>query len=168
MTENKKFKRLVRARAARTGESYSTSFARLRARKTEEAPMTDTENPEAPIPEEPTSGDSEIFSCSFCGKSQKDVKKLIAGPGNYICDECVALCAEIISEDADSEIKPSEEQLAAAWSAMLKTRAKAARTAEAELSKVARQARAKGLDWTSIASSLGISTEEAESRYGAG
>jgi len=163
MTENKKFKRLVRARAARTGESYSTSLQHLRARKTEETKMTETETPEAPTPEE-----SDIIHCSFCGKSQKDVKKLIAGPGSYICDECVALCAEIISEDADSEIKPSEEQLAAAWSAMLKTRAKAAQTAEVELSKLARQARAKGLDWTSIASSLDISTEEAESRYGAG
>jgi len=168
MTENKKFKRLVRARAARTGESYSTSLQHLRARKTEEAPMTDTENPEAPIPEEPTSGDSEIFSCSFCGKSQKDVKKLIAGPGSYICDECVALCADIISEDSDAELQPSEERVAAALLAMLKTSATGAQTAEAGLAKMVRQARRKGLDWTSIASSLGISADEAESRYGAG
>ncbi len=45
-------------------------------------------------------GDSgEILKCSFCGKSQKHVKKLIAGPGVYICDECVDLCNEIIEEE---------------------------------------------------------------------
>ena len=37
--------------------------------------------------------------CSFCGKSQKQVKKLIAGPGVYICDECIDLCNEIIEEE---------------------------------------------------------------------
>src|SRR3954447_17933347 len=37
--------------------------------------------------------------CSFCGKSQRQVKKLIAGPGVYICDECIDLCNEIIDEE---------------------------------------------------------------------
>lgn len=41
--------------------------------------------------------------CSFCGKSQREVKKLIAGPSVYICDECVALCNEIISEESTRE-----------------------------------------------------------------
>ena len=43
------------------------------------------------------SGD--LLKCSFCGKSQKQVKKLIAGPGVYICDECIDLCNEIIEEE---------------------------------------------------------------------
>ena len=43
------------------------------------------------------SGD--LFKCNFCGKSQKQVKKLIAGPGVYICDECIGLCNEIIEEE---------------------------------------------------------------------
>ncbi len=42
---------------------------------------------------------SELLKCSFCGKSQKQVKKLIAGPGVYICDECIELCNEIIEEE---------------------------------------------------------------------
>jgi len=47
---------------------------------------------------------SELLKCSFCGKSQKQVKKLIAGPGVYICDECIDLCNEIIEEElADTE-----------------------------------------------------------------
>ena len=41
----------------------------------------------------------ELLKCSFCGKSQKQVKKLIAGPGVYICDECIDLCNEIIDEE---------------------------------------------------------------------
>jgi ATP-dependent Clp protease ATP-binding subunit ClpX len=41
--------------------------------------------------------------CSFCGKSQKEVKKLIAGPGVYICDECIELCNDIIAEERDRD-----------------------------------------------------------------
>jgi ATP-dependent Clp protease ATP-binding subunit ClpX len=42
---------------------------------------------------------AELLKCNFCGKSQKQVKKLIAGPGVYICDECIELCNEIIEEE---------------------------------------------------------------------
>ena len=41
---------------------------------------------------------ADLLKCSFCGKSQKQVQQLIAGPGVYICDECVELCNEIIEE----------------------------------------------------------------------
>lgn len=44
---------------------------------------------------------ADLLKCSFCGKSQKQVKKLIAGPGVYICDECIDLCNEIIEEELD-------------------------------------------------------------------
>ena len=37
-------------------------------------------------------------SCSFCGKRQDQVRKLVAGPGVWICDQCVALCVEIVAE----------------------------------------------------------------------
>ena len=54
------------------------------------------------------SGD--LLKCSFCGKSQKQVKKLIAGPGVYICDECIDLCNEIIEEElSDSADMPFDE-----------------------------------------------------------
>ncbi len=49
---------------------------------------------------ETTSG---LLRCSFCGKSQNEVKKLIAGPGVYICDECIELCNDIISEERERE-----------------------------------------------------------------
>src|SRR5881398_3329891 len=55
-------------------------------------------------------GDSDLLKCSFCGKSQKQVKKLIAGPGVYICDECIDLCNEIIEEELaeSNEVKWDE------------------------------------------------------------
>ncbi|NLE11823.1 MAG: ATP-dependent Clp protease ATP-binding subunit ClpX, partial [Actinobacteria bacterium] len=54
-------------------------------------------------------GGSEQLLCSFCGKSQRQVKKLIAGPGVYICDECIDLCNEIIDEECTHE--PAELDL---------------------------------------------------------
>ena len=61
-------------------------------------------------------GKASDLICSFCGKSQDEVKKLIAGPSVYICDECIALCNEIIAEEYEREeatkganvLKPSE------------------------------------------------------------
>ncbi len=44
----------------------------------------------------------EKLFCSFCGKSQEIVKKLVAGPGVYICDECIDLCNEIVADEWDS------------------------------------------------------------------
>src|SRR3954447_8656760 len=63
----------------------------------------------------PTDSNEQLL-CSFCGKSQRQVKKLIAGPGVYICDECIDLCNEIIDEeltappsfDIDNLPKPKE------------------------------------------------------------
>ena len=51
-----------------------------------------------------------IFHCSFCGKSQHEVRKLIAGPSVYVCDECVLLCNDIINEEGreDKTATPSD------------------------------------------------------------
>jgi len=53
----------------------------------------------------------ELLKCSFCGKSQKQVKKLIAGPGVYICDECIDLCNEIIEEELTETAELSFDDL---------------------------------------------------------
>src|SRR5699024_8696539 len=55
------------------------------------------------------SGD--LLKCSFCGKSQKQVKKLIAGPGVYICDECIELCNEIIESEVEDAQESGLEEL---------------------------------------------------------
>ena len=49
------------------------------------------------------------LSCSFCAKTQREVKKLIAGPGVYICDECIGLCNDIIAEQAEREAESEGE-----------------------------------------------------------
>src|ERR1700709_1758838 len=53
----------------------------------------------------------DLLKCSFCGKSQKQVKKLIAGPGVYICDECIDLCNEIIEEELSEGSELGLEEL---------------------------------------------------------
>ena len=52
---------------------------------------------------------AELLKCNFCGKSQKQVRKLIAGPGVYICDECIGLCNEIIEEELGQPDAPAEK-----------------------------------------------------------
>jgi ATP-dependent Clp protease ATP-binding subunit ClpX len=57
-----------------------------------------------------TSETGDVFKCSFCGKSQKQVERLISGPGVYICEECIELCNEIIAEEIQAAQPASEEQ----------------------------------------------------------
>ena len=60
--------------------------------------------------------DKKQLKCSFCGKNQDQVRRLIAGPGVYICDECIELCSEIITDEFEENVqvdvntlpKPSE------------------------------------------------------------
>ena len=57
-----------------------------------------------------TSENGDVFKCSFCGKSQKQVERLISGPGVYICEECIELCNEIIAEEIQAAQPAVEEQ----------------------------------------------------------
>jgi ATP-dependent Clp protease ATP-binding subunit ClpX len=58
------------------------------------------------------SGDSgKILYCSFCGKSQHEVRKLIAGPSVFICDECVELCNDIIREELEEKAAGARSHL---------------------------------------------------------
>ena len=52
-----------------------------------------------------TTNNKNILYCSFCGKSQHEVRKLIAGPTVFICDECVELCMDIIKEESKDTFK---------------------------------------------------------------
>ena len=61
--------------------------------------------------QENTSTDGKILYCSFCGKSQHEVRKLIAGPSVYICDECVELCNDIIREELEDVSSGEREKL---------------------------------------------------------
>ncbi|MEY4753458.1 MAG: ATP-dependent Clp protease ATP-binding subunit ClpX, partial [Pseudomonadota bacterium] len=68
------------------------------------------------MPEKKGSSGEKTLYCSFCGKSQHEVKKLIAGPSVFICDECIELCNDIIRDEAPaadgvSGAKPSRDDL---------------------------------------------------------
>ena len=54
------------------------------------------------------SGDGKLLHCNFCGKSQHEVRKLIAGPSVYVCDECVELCNDIIREELQESSEDTE------------------------------------------------------------
>ena len=58
---------------------------------------------------EKKTGDTDILRCSFCNKNQNDVRKLIAGPTVFICDECVDVCIDIIADDKRPDNKPQLE-----------------------------------------------------------
>jgi len=55
--------------------------------------------------------DGKLLYCSFCGKSQHEVRKLIAGPSVFICDECVELCNDIIREELDERAERGRDKL---------------------------------------------------------
>ena len=54
---------------------------------------------------------TDLLKCSFCGKSQKQVRRLIAGPGVYICNDCIEVCNEIIEEESVEVEEPQEMEL---------------------------------------------------------
>ena len=56
------------------------------------------------------SSSKDDLSCSFCGKGQKEVKKLIAGPNTYICNECVDLCCEIIEDEKEEQVVAEDQE----------------------------------------------------------
>ena len=55
--------------------------------------------------------DGKLLYCSFCGKSQHEVRKLIAGPSVFICDECVELCNDIIREELEDASETGHDKL---------------------------------------------------------
>ena len=56
-----------------------------------------------------TNDGGKLLFCSFCGKNQNEVRRLIAGPSVYICDECVDLCNDIISEEAQANVSEDSD-----------------------------------------------------------
>ncbi len=76
--------------------------------------MIDTGKPPLEIGKAMVKPNDSRLKCSFCTKSQDQVKKLIAGPGVYICDECVDLCNEILDEELLEGVPPSSPTESAA------------------------------------------------------
>jgi hypothetical protein len=63
----------------------------------------------------------DALSCSFCGKGQREIGKLIAGPEVFICDECVCLCTDIMLEESAGEMSAAAEAQRAKWQVLSST-----------------------------------------------
>jgi ATP-dependent Clp protease ATP-binding subunit ClpX len=119
-----------------------------------------------------TTADPHTLFCSFCGKSQHDIKKLIAGPGVFICNECVALCDKIIAETPDPDPStalpkidwpidvPTEQllrYLGAADSVLQRARDRVQDTVDV--------LRKREISWADIAGALKVSRQAAWERF---
>jgi ClpX C4-type zinc finger len=104
--------------------------------------------------------------CSFCGKSQHEVEKLIAGPAVYICDECVGLCNEILALEGPPRLMDelgdqSEDQLLQVLGRIRDRHASVDGTTEA----VVRELRSRGAAWSRIGEALGMTRQSAWERF---
>lgn len=120
--------------------------------------------------------DPDLMRCSFCGKTQKEIKKLIAGPGVYICDECIDLCNEIIEGEYDKDGSVKAEKVARGVGTAPDAPAEdlldeLARSAgqflpmERHIGDLVGQLREKGTTWAGIGEALGMSRQAAWARF---
>ena len=159
MTTRKHLKRRVRARAALTGESYSAALRSFR-RDPQEVRVSDID----------VADESVLASCSFCKKDSRQVKRLVAGPGVYICDECVALCEQLVGQESTAEQSAQRraqfmDRSPAEILASLPALARTAAEVEAELGRWVLRLRVLGTSWGSIAAALELTDSEVRSRF---
>ncbi len=161
MTKRKHLKRLVRSRAATTGESYAAALRSIRQHR-----------PEDRMPATATSTDNPIASCSFCNKPNTAVKSLVAGPGVFICNECVELSATIVADVAHTTPEESArlrtqfvDRSAEEILDMLPGVARSASRIEADLTRWVNRLREQGTDWQQIADALGTSIDAVRQRF---
>ena len=114
-----------------------------------------------------------LYRCSFCGKSQTEVKTLVAGPGVFICDECVQLCQEIIVRKAATPIStedvPDLLPDNASTETLLKTLAGyngAFERVGAGMQDIADILREREVSWATIGQALAVSPQAAWKRFG--
>jgi ClpX C4-type zinc finger len=110
-------------------------------------------------------------ACSFCLKQPGDVQKMVAGPGVFICNECVDLCVQIIAISAKADGRPDG---AGAWEqrfsdeellAHLPKVAALSAQVERNLTGWVRSARGRGITWTRIGEALGMTRQSAWERF---
>ena len=110
------------------------------------------------------------IACSFCRKTPHAVAKLVAGPGVFICNECVSLCTELVATPSAG----SPEEQVASWDRNLSDDellqhlprvSAAAAQVEQQLTEWVRKARGRGITWTRIGESLGMTRQSAWERF---
>jgi hypothetical protein len=116
----------------------------------------------------PVDGSAAEIRCSFCAKEEREVSKIIAGPGIYICDGCVTRCVEILEQDGQQD-RPHLPT----WESMgdqelldhLPRVAAVGEQVEANLRQWVLRARDRGLAWARIGSALGMTRQSAWGRF---
>lgn len=117
-------------------------------------------------------GPKRQYRCSFCGKAQTDVKTLVAGPGVFICDECVSLCQSVIRKAAKSTTKNEAASLLpdnASTDRLLKTLAGfngAFESVDTAMQDVVDILRERKVSWAAIGEALSVSRQAAWKRFG--
>lgn len=115
-----------------------------------------------------------IARCSFCHKANTEIKKLVAGEGVFICDECVALCVEIISQELDEEWPKPTGSPVAPWERdvpldellpRLSKVAAAQARADENLHLWVAKARSLGATWKQLGEALGMTRQSAWERF---
>jgi ClpX C4-type zinc finger protein len=159
MTSRKHGKRLARQRAAHTGEPYTIALRHVRSRQ--EGSMSASNTP---------TSTKVVARCSFCGKDNTAVKKMIAGPGVYICNECVGLCDEILATTASAEPSPTPRAAFEQWSAeeileVLPAVARNANSVESDLRNLVERLRATDISWQDIATRLDVDADTIRNRF---
>jgi ATP-dependent Clp protease ATP-binding subunit ClpX len=104
-------------------------------------------------------------SCSFCGKDKEQVSKLIAGPGVYICDECVGLCDDILAGEAKAPLRDwdaaTEDELLAELTRMRNSYAFIDRALGTHVQRL----RSRDVSWARIGEALGMTRQSAWERF---
>lgn len=119
-----------------------------------------------------TTPDAHIIArCSFCTRTNHEVAKLIAGPGVYICDDCIRLCNYFLAGEGNAPAAGAERGYAFAdWPAdrllsLLPGIARTAHDVVDDLNAQVRRLRDRGVGWDRIGEALGIPAEDAETRF---
>ena len=165
MTSQKHRKRLARRRVAETGEAYVVALRHVRASTKENTSVSSTGQATA-----------ELMHCTFCGKSHREVEKLIAGPGVYICDECVALCNGVIGAETGTPptvtaptaptFDPRSERPVEQLLALLAPCQRTVEATQEALRHNVDRCRAAGASWDDIGAALGLTAADASRTFG--
>lgn len=112
-----------------------------------------------------------LFHCSFCGKPQTEVVKLIAGPGVFICNDCVALCGTIVAQEPKQMLDPAdiitpEKQPTDKLISILASHNRASERIDAGMQDIVDLLRERDVSWAAIGEALGVSRQAAWKRFG--
>jgi hypothetical protein len=112
-----------------------------------------------------TSTTKQLLYCSFCRKDMDHVAKLVAGPGVYICDACVALCTRIMTGKPTAAFAGWQSLTDEEFLATLPAAAAAVEAVEEKLKDHVAMLRERGVSWERIAAALGVSRQAAWERF---